>query len=588
MKLGKGFSDTIFLGRLRRKEKVTSEQLMKDRIDNIGYPSRFSKGKKIGVLPFFALFILCFFLLIIKLFFLQILEGKHNRTLANENRIKLVKRRAPRGIIFDREGRPVVRNSPVFRLKCFNQEGDCEERIISREEALELEIKGQGSRVQVEQTREYLYPYELAHVLGFVGEVSAQELENQQERLENRYQAGDMVGKMGVEKQFDLLLRGEDGGEIVEVDNQGRILRQVGMREPAIGSNLYLSLDLELQKKVVEAMDEKAGAVVAIDPKNGEILALYSSPSFDPNSFTFSKEKEVEAILKDEERRPMFSRAISGVYHPGSTFKIVTVVAGVEEGKVDETTQYDDPGEIKIGEWRYGNWYFDKHGKKEGVIGVVRAIARSTDTFFYKIGEWVGVEKLASWARRFGLGQVLGIDLPGEVGGLVADAEWKERVKGEQWFLGNTYHMSIGQGDTLMTPLQVGVMTQVLANKGKLCKPHVLKDKKVSCKEIGISKKTLDLVTEGLKQACEEGGTAFPFFDFKVEREGKEERIYVAGKTGTAEYGDPQDRTHAWFTAFSPVDDPQIAVTVLVEGGGEGSYVAAPIVKELMNFWLQS
>ena len=588
LKLGKGFADAIFLGRSRSAGKVPPNQIFDDKIDNVGYPSRFLQVEKINIYPLFVILGLGFLVLIGKLFFLQILTGNFNRTLANENRIKLIKKRAPRGVIFDRNSKALVRNTPVFKLKCLSEDNGCEERIISREEALALEVEGKGDLVETEEAREYLYPQALAHVLGYVGEVSAEDVENQSG--EYQYQAGDIVGKMGVESEYDLVLRGQDGGEIVEVDSGGKVLRQIGAREPVAGKNLTLSIDLELQEKAMEAMREKMGAVVAVDPGSGEVLALYSSPSFDPNAFTFGREEEMEKILKDEEGRPMFNRAISGTYHPGSTFKIVTATAGLEEKKIDESTLFDDPGEIIIDKWRYGNWYFDQYGKKEGIIGLVRAIARSCDTFFYKVGEWVGVEKLAWWAKKFGLGQKLGIDLPGEALGLIPDSQWKEKVKGEKWFLGNTYHMAIGQGDILLTPLQVGAMAEIVANDGTFCQPHILKDKKNSCQKIGVSLKTTSLVKEGLKQACEEGGTAFPFFNFSVEKEGRKERIFVAGKTGTAEFGDPQNRTHAWFTAFAPTDlpagGPKIVVTVLVEGGGEGSYVAAPIVEELMAEWL--
>jgi penicillin-binding protein 2 len=588
MKLGKGFSDSIFLGGGELKKRDSLKRLFEERIDDIDYPTSFCSGVKIAVWPFYLLLAICFFLLTGKLFYLQVLTGNYNRTLANENRIRLVKKQAPRGIIFDREGKALVRNTPAFKLKCPAEQNDCEEKILGREEALSLEVEGKGTLIETQQVREYLYPKEFAHLLGYVSEISQEELEGR--GFKEKYLAGDLVGKAGVEKQYDFALRGTDGGEIVEVDSGGRILRQIGTKEPIAGKNLTLTVDLELQKKAAELMEGRRGAVVAVEPSSGKILALYSNPSFDPNAFTFAREAEVEMILKDEDGRPMFNRAISGTYHPGSTFKIVTAVAGFEEKKINESTLFDDPGEIIIDKWRYGNWYFDQYGKKEGMIGPIRAIARSCDTFFYKVGEWVGVEKLAWWARKFGLGEQLGIDLPGEAEGLVADADWKERFKGEKWFLGNTYHMAIGQGDTSLTPLQVGEMAAVIANGGKRCKPHVLQGIRVGCQEVGINQKTISLVKEGMRLACEEGGTAFPFFNFEVEREGKKERVLVAGKTGTAEYGDPQNRTHAWFTAFAPVEEPagglQLAVTVLVEGGGEGSYVAAPIVKELMSFWL--
>jgi penicillin-binding protein 2 len=327
-----------------------------------------------------------------------------------------------------------------------------------------------------------------------------------------------------------------------------------------------------------EALEDRPGAVVATEPKNGQVLVLISSPSFNPNDIT--PENLTDVTL------PFFNRAVGGVYPPGSTFKIVTAVAGLEEGKIDKNTTFTDLGEIRVGDYSYKNWYFTQYGKTEGTINLVRAIKRSTDTFFYKVGEWVGPTRLANWAQSFGLGKKSGIDLPGEVGGLVPSPEWKEE-KGDRWFLGNTYHFAIGQGDILTTPLQVNVMTSVIANGGKLCQPTIAQNTsdggpkgllrgEINCQDLKLKAETLSLVKEGMKEACSPGGTAFPFFDFSPQ---------VACKTGTAEFGDLAGKTHAWLTSFSPVDNPQIVVTALVEKGGEGSYVAAPVVKKVMEAW---
>jgi len=519
---------------------------------------------------FLGLLMIGFLVLMGRLFELQIIFGNKNRALAEGNRIKREVLPAPRGMIYDRQGKELVRNVPIYRkivqnTECKVQSEECFE-IISREEALALEVKGKTENLRMDIGRDYLYGEALAHVLGYLGEANKDEVKS------GHFKAGDLVGRMGVEEQYDNLLRGQEGGEVYEVDTHGNKVREIGKVEPIPGKNLYLSIDAEVSKVAYEALETKPGAVVATEPKSGQVLVLVSSPSFNPNDIT-------QQILSDL-ALPFFNRAMGGAYPPGSTFKVVTAVAGLEEGKIDENTTYEDPGEIRVGDYSYKNWYFTQYGKTEGTINLVRAIKRSTDTFFYKVGEWVGPKKLSQWALAFGLGQKTGIDLPGEVGGLVPSPEWKEKT-GSHWFLGNTYHFAIGQGDILTTPLQINIMTEVIANGGKLCQPQVaeqrIRNKEQSnCQDLKLKTSTLELVKEGMKGVCSPGGTAFPFFDFQPQ---------VACKTGTAEFGDSAGKTHAWLTSFAPVDNPQIVTTALLEGGGEGSYVAAPVVKKVMEAW---
>ena len=381
---------------------------------------------------------------------------------------------------------------------------------------------------------------------------------------------GDLVGRTGIEETYDERLRGIDGGEIFEVNTLGERIREVGQIKPIPGRDIHLSLDAELSKVAFAALEGRPGAVVASEVKTGQVLVLVSSPSFNP-------EKLEPEILTDEEK-PLFNRAISGIYPPGSVFKIVTASAGVEEDKVDEKTTYEDKGLIQVGEYVYKNWYFSQYGKTEGVIDLVQAIKRSTDTFFYKVGEWVGANKLSDWAKAFGFGRLTGIDISAEAEGLVPSPKWKEKIIGERWFLGNTYHFAIGQADLLTTPLQVNMMTSVIANKGKLCQPFVQQQNSPVCQDLKLKAETLRLVREGMKEACSTDGTAFPFFDFQPS---------TACKTGTAEFGDAEGRTHAWLTAFAPTNNPEIVVTALVEAGGEGSYVAAPIVKKVIEAWFK-
>ncbi len=516
---------------------------------------------------FYGFLIISFLLLVGRLFELQIILGSKYRALAEENRIKKEVMPAPRGVIYDRNKKPLVKNKPIYRLAkedCDLASGDCFEEI-TREEALKIEAAGgkKAERLRLDVGRDYLYGQSLAHVLGYLGEASEGEVESGQWKL------GDLVGRTGIEEEYEEILRGQDGGVIYEVDTLGNRVREIGRVEALPGRDLHLSIDARLSEVAYKALEDKPGAVVAFEAQTGQILVLISSPSFDPN--------QISSEDLSDEKKPMFNRAIGGQYPPGSTFKIVTAAAGVEENKVDKDTTYEDVGFIQIGEYVYKNWYYNQYGRTEGEIDLVQAIKRSTDTFFYKIGEWVGANKLAEWGRAFGLGQETGIDLSGETAGLVPTPKWREKTIGEKWFLGNTYHFAIGQADLLTTPLQVNLMTSVIANNGELCQPKVRnEERKEECQDLGLKQETLRLIKEGMKGACSSGGTAFPFFDFSPQ---------VGCKTGTAEFGDPEERTHAWLTAFAPVDNPEIVVTALVEAGGEGSDVAAPIVKEVMEAW---
>jgi penicillin-binding protein 2 len=529
---------------------------------------------------FYGLLLISFLLLAGRLAELQLILGSHNRALAEGNRIKKINLPAPRGMIYDRNGKELVHNVPIYRIQNPSSGADHTAgkfTTISREEALKLEAKGETENLKTDIGRVYPYGAALAHVLGYLGEL------NQNEVDAGKGSLGDFTGRTGIEEQYDGRLRGVDGGELFEVNAEGVKIREIGKNQPIVGENLTLAIDGRLSQVAFEALQGPAGraglpagrqgAVVATDAKTGAVLVLVSSPSFDPG--------KISAEMLTDENRPMFNRAVSGVYPPGSTFKIVTAASGLEEGKIDKNTLYDDTGAIQVGDYRYNNWYFTQYGRTEGQINLVRAIARSTDTFFYKVGEWVGPDKLAQWAKAFGLGKITGIDIGAEAAGLVPDPEWKLKTTGERWFLGNTYHFAIGQADLLTTPLQVNIMTSVIANNGRLCQPSVLQTES-DCRDLKLKPETISLIKEGMKEVCSPGGTAFPFFDFEPR---------VACKSGTAEFGNPQGKTHAWLTAFAPVNPaaagPQIVVTALVEGGGEGSYVAAPIVKKVIEEWFK-
>lgn len=517
-----------------------------------------------------------FFLLLTRLFWLQVIKGDYYRKLAEENRIRILKIVGSRGIIFDRHNEILADNLPLYKTGL----GEKEE-IVNRDEALKEQAGGKKN-IFIDYQRNYPQGEIFGHVTGYVGQLSEEEMQSARCKVQN-CGLNDWIGRTGIEEYYDEKLRGQDGGELVEVNTFGEILRRVGKNEPVAGKNLYLALDADLQRIAAREMLGKKGAVVVTNPQTGEVLVLYSSPSFNPNYFVGQRsEEKISQYLRDEKDRPLLNRVIAGLYPPGSTFKIVTSIAGLEEKKITKNTLINDPGVIFVGQYKYSNWYFTGYGRTEGSINLVRALKRSTDTFFYKLGEMIGVEKLAFWARKFNLGQLSGIDLNGEIAGLIPDEQWKKKVTGEGWFLGNTYHMAIGQGDLALTPLEVNLMTNVIANDGKLCRPRMLKlapdDKDGPCQEIGIKKENLAVVKEGMVGVCSAGGTAYPFFDFKPQ---------VACKTGTAEYvEDGKTKTHAWFTVFAPTDSvgkPVISITVLVENGGEGSAVAAPIAKEILK-----
>ncbi|OGH17241.1 MAG: hypothetical protein A3C30_01390 [Candidatus Levybacteria bacterium RIFCSPHIGHO2_02_FULL_40_18] len=564
------------------------------------------------LLPLFFL-LLSTGVIIARLFYLQVIRASYYKDLSENNRTRTKIIPAPRGIIYDRNEKPLVSNSQIFP--------------VPREQALKL--MSEGKKLQSVVRREYLYKDAFAHVVGFLGQISEDEVILP---IFSEYALSESIGKIGLEKTYEKVLHGQNGRELLEVDVHGREMRALGEREPVRGQNLHTTLDLDLQLLIKDAMSEvERGAVIAQDPKTGGILALYSKPSFDPNIFTLrlpfksaqgrsprsdsgqagqavssgssAEYQSAEEILADDENQPLLNRAIGGVYPPGSTFKLVTGVAALATGAIREDTIIEDTGVLKVGDFSFGNWYFLEYGKKEGPLNIVAAIKRSNDIFFYKAAERAGVENISSFSREFGFGAIFGIDIVGEAEGLVPSPSWKENEIGEQWYLGDTYNYGIGQGYLLTTPLQINVMTSVFANGGTLYRPHLVDSQKKILKKSFIKKEYLDLVREGMRQSCERGGVAWPFFDFKVKNErlpidnhdfieegsgsAKIVRIKVACKTGTAEVSDKDKNPHAWITVFAPFYDPEIVLTVLVENGGEGSSVAGPIAKKILQNYFE-
>ena len=508
--------------------------------------------------------VIVFGLLAARLVQLQLVYGQRYRLLSDQNRVKQIKTVAPRGVIYDRNGKALADN-----------------------------IKADDGTWK----RNYTLKEATTHLMGYLGEVTEDEIGLLRE-AGAKYAIGDRVGRSGLERVFEKQLRGIDGGRVMEVDNMGEGVRELGRRLPQAGGDLHLGLDASLQTAAFEAMAGKKGAVVASDPRNGEVLAWVSMPSFDPELLegrpAGEKAITVEKLLTDESL-PMFDRAAGGVYPPGSVFKMVTTAAAISEGRVKPGFSYTDVGIIRVGDFSYSNWLFTKRGGVEGTIGFSRAITRSTDTFFYKIGEMTTPELIGKWAGILGLGKRTGIELPGEAEGLIPSPDWKMKEKGERWFLGNTYHMAIGQGDVLVTPAQINVMTGALAT-GRKCALHLVAGAGEKCEKVEMEAEAARIILQGMIGACSPDGTAYPLFDWnEAARNNSEQSVsaramtgqalpVIACKTGTAEYmtSDGKMKTHGWLTAFAPAEDPTIAITVLVEGGGEGSDVAAPVVRKMM------
>lgn len=541
---------------------------------------------------------------------LQLINGNYNRQLADTNRIRLIPQQPERGKILDRRGRLLAGSRlsySVFLWPIANTEDewqpilerlatilnvpphDIEERLeqagytspfllriargISPSQLTTLaELSSEFNGVQVKGEAERYYPNGdlAAHVLGYTGELSDEELVR---RADDGYRLGDIVGQMGVEAAFEDRLRGEWGGQQVEVDSMGQVLRILGRRDPQAGNDVQLTLDLDLQKAAEAALGDRMGAIVALDPRNGEVLAMVSRPTFDPNIFsTYISNEQWERLQSME--FPFVNRALQG-YPPASTFKIVTTTAAIESGTfpigtVLPTFPYIQAAGIKFWDWNRAGF---------GPLGFEGAMAFSSDTFFYQTAMAMGEKPLIQWTRRYGFGEKTGIELADEESpGLVPDEQWKLLELSEPWYQGDTINMSIGQGYMQASPLQVALMFAVPANGGYLVTPHLLKDGRSpdAWKEsLDISPETLEVLKRGLRDVITYGtGTALNVSTLPP----------MAGKSGTAE--DPPRLSHAWFGAYAPADNPEIVVVAFAENsGGGGGKVAAPMVKQVLEYY---
>lgn len=485
--------------------------------------------------------------------FVTLVMGSHYKDLAENNTIKREKIKQVRGNIYDRNNKQLAIN-----------------------------IENEGRTV-----RFYPFGEVTAGLLGYIGKIDEESLK----KCKGTCDGETEVGRMGVEKFYQNELVGVSGEVISEGKATGETRTQIKKNNGVEGQNIKTNIDIELQKEAFIALKEalkvsgKSGAVV-VAKVNGEVMALVSAPSFDNNLFIANGKrsdfggdyKDVDGLLKDTEKKPLFNRAISGDFAPGSVFKLLPAIAGLEEGKVTEESSIVDTGEIKIGEYRFGNWYLDKYGKTDGDVNVIKAIARSNDIYFYKLGEQLGIDNLVKWSQMLGIGSLTNIDLTGEDNGTLPTPYWREKTLGERWFLGNTYHFSIGQGDIMTTPMQINRMTAAIIGSKK-CEPRVVGSAK--CSDLAISEENRKIILKGMEKACSPEGTAFPLFGYAG-------KIYC--KTGTAQKGGLATVSNAWITVVVPkgsnVDD-WLVVTVLVEEGGEGSAVAAPIAKEIMPLLLK-
>lgn len=598
--------------------------------------------KKRGFL-LFKFFLVCVFALLIgKLFISQIVEGKvlEKAALGNKIRPRIIS--AQRGMITDSKGIWLARNVPSFDLALYpsdlpkdkEQRNKVYEQVavisglekeeikkkseengllsldmvvlkenLSREEALLLEEKTNkipGLTVASRARREYNSSFSLSHILGYTGKISQEEL-----KLNPDYHLSSWIGKTGLEASYESELKGRDGVEQIEVDSTGNIVRVMAddsNQEPVTGSNISLYLDLDLQQKTYEYLqqgmteaskltgEQSSGAVaIAMDPKSGGILSMVSIPAYDNNEFAQGISGSRYQEISNDPSKPMFDRAISGQYPPGSTIKPVMATAGLAEGVISENTSLDTPAAITIGNYVFPDW------KDHGVTDVRTAIAQSNNIFFYSIGggfdkiKGIGIEKMKQWWQKFGYGEKTGVDLSGEASGLLPDPAWKEKVQNQSWYIGDTYHAAIGQGDLLVTPIQMVRMVAAVANGGKLLHPTIIKKvtdgqgKVVAEYSNNVENPQIadpgivQIVQQGMRMTMQPGGSAFSVF-------GNDLPVNVAGKTGTAQFLD-NAKTHAWFECYAPYEDPQIALLVIVEGGGGGNEIAAPIAKNILNYY---
>jgi penicillin-binding protein 2 len=564
---------------------------------------------------------------------LQIVQGEHYTSLSDRNRERVELLVPSRGLILDRDGEPLAWNEPAFlltmtiaslpedeveRAELFDHVGDLAglqrtdfDLLLSQysdrrydaipvldelnyESAVRLAIEVSslpGFDLTTHSKRVYISGVDsLSHVLGYTGAISASDLETY---ADQQYRLIDELGKTGIESEVETLLRGVPGHLTYEVDALGDELLIVSKQEPVMAADVTLSIDSDFQKFIEQEMNEtfervgaSRGSVVAIDPSTGAIRALVSLPGYDANEFVGGISQERYTALIEDEDQPLFPRAISGEFPSGSTFKPFVAYAALAEGIVGEHTSFISNGGLRISQWYFPDWRDGGHG----VTDVRKAIYDSVNTYFYIVGggydnvTGLGVARIKDYAERFGFGALTGIDLPGEADGFLPTREWKQEVKGERWYVGDTYHLAIGQGDFLTTPLQMAVATAVIANEGELVTPHVVESASGFGESLvehednqplqELDPFLMDIVRSGMRQTVTLGSArSLSTLDEAT-----------AAKTGTAQtIGDRP--YHSWFTGFGPYDDPDLALVVLVEEGGGSNDAAVPLARTIFEWW---
>ncbi len=579
--------------------------------------------------------VFAFSVLFLRFIYLQIIKGEEFRLLSEKNAVRLTGIKAPRGLILDRNKKLLVDNRPSFNLKIMLEDaGDVKETItkvsqmmnapfddlmkkisdagvgafykpvvlqddISRDHLAVIEAHKfdlPGVFIDIEPTRHYIYKKTASHLLGYLGEVNNDEL------LSGKYpsvKSGDSIGRYGVEKSFESYLQGKRGGRQIEVDANGRTIKVLKTVEPITGFDLKLTIDLDLQQIAEKMLEDKHGAVVALDPNTGDVLVMASAPGFDQNDFVGGINTKKWKALMNDRGKPMTNKAIQGEYPPASTYKIITSIAALEEKQIDLHSTAYCPGFFRYGNRVYRCWNKNGHGE----VSVIEAITQSCDVFYYQAGDKVGVDALAKYAMGSGLNKKTGILLEDERKGLIPTSAWKKKRFNEPWHRGETLSIAIGQGYDLVTPLQMAVFIAAVGNGGTLYKPRIVSLIEGSqgnvIKEIPVeatgklpaNKKTLEIVQKGLLKVVEDDrGTA---------KRIRLKNVQIAGKTGTAqvfsvksgeklktEHLDFYLRDHAWFVCYAPAEDPVIAISVLIEHGAHGSTAAAPIAAALIGQYI--
>ncbi len=590
---------------------------------------------------YFLLLGLMLFVLVVYVFrmwHLQVLQGTTYRYQSENNRIRLEEIPAARGIIFDRNGNPLVENRPAYHLQLIREDvldldqtirevarlcerspeelfavleaskhvpkfvpvrlvSDLDRDCLARVEAQRIRLP--GVFVQLEPKREYRWQGTAPHLIGYLSEITETELKSGQYQ---GYFPGEEIGRIGVESAFEKYLHGKRGGRQVEVDAIGRRIRLLDEVLPIAGKNVWLTIDIELQKVAESCLEGKVGAIVALDPNNGAVLAMASSPIFDQEKFIRGMKKEEWQALSRDRNHPLLNRCIGGAYPPGSTYKALVALAALKEGAVTPDTGFFCPGFVDFADRKYRCWRTHGHGS----MSMTSALIQSCDVYFYQSGLRLGVDRLAHWVKAFGLGERTGIGLSGESAGLVPTSGWKKQALGVPWQKGETLSISIGQGFDSATPLQITSAYGAIASSGKLWQPYVVRrieghgpdevDEirgKLKAK-VAIEQRYFDVVKKGLLGVVEsDQGTAHGI---------KDKSFLIAGKTGTAQVVQmadgpnrtpsknvkEKDRDHAWFVGYAPANDPQIVVTVLIEHGGHGASVAAPLVHKVISAYLSN